>query len=61
MSAARKLQVVPEFPVEKPAPDVSYEHRERKRIAERDWAAVHIRGDRAAPLNIIDRVTRLWR
>jgi hypothetical protein len=27
----------------------------------RDWAAVHIRGDRNPPLGFFDRVRRTWR
>jgi hypothetical protein len=41
-------------------PDTSYEHRERQRIASKDWAAVHVRGDRSAPLDFFLRPSRGW-
>jgi hypothetical protein len=44
-----------------PQPDVSYEHRERQHIAERDWAGLHVAADRRSPLGFFDRVRRTWR
>jgi hypothetical protein len=54
-----KLRSVPA--TTEPAPDTSYEAEQRQRIMSRDWPSVHIEADRAAPLNITDRITRLWR
>jgi len=59
MSRAR-LRPVPE-PADEPAPDLSYEWRDRQRIRERDWAAVHIRGDRGPALPFFQRILRTWR
>jgi hypothetical protein len=44
-----------------PAPDLSYEWRERQRIMCRDWSRVHRQGDRAPPLPFFDRIVRTWR
>lgn len=33
----------------------------RADIRERDWAAVHVAGDRAKPLPMWERVKRTWR
>lgn len=44
-----------------PAPDLSYEARERRYVLSRDWAAVHVAGDRREPVNIPERVRRWWR
>lgn len=60
MSAKPLLHSVPDEPVKEPAPDMSYEHQERRRIAERDWAAVHVASDRRAGLSFLDRVRRTW-
>lgn len=60
MSAARNLRAVPSEPVKAPpAPDLSYEWRDRQRIRSRDWAAVHIAADRRAPVAL--GFTRFWR
>jgi hypothetical protein len=40
---------------------MTYEYRERQRILQRDWAAVHTSGDRAPALPFFDRPTRTWR
>jgi hypothetical protein len=32
----------------------------RKDIEARDWARVHIAGDRAKPISIADRIRRVW-
>jgi hypothetical protein len=55
-----RLAAVP-TPVEQPAPDLSYEWQDRQRIAARDWARVHIAGDRAPVLAFLERVKRTWR
>lgn len=46
---------------DQPEPDMTYEHELRRRIAARNWAAVHVRGDRAPPLYLPNRPTRGWR
>lgn len=33
----------------------------RAEIAARDWAAVHVRSDRSRPIELPERVRRLWR
>jgi hypothetical protein len=33
----------------------------RRDIEARDWARVHIAGDRAKPVSIADRIKRVWR
>jgi hypothetical protein len=33
----------------------------RADIEKRDWSAVHVAGDRRAPVYLPDRVKRLWR
>jgi hypothetical protein len=43
-----------------PAPDHSYEWKDRQRIMERDWARVHTSGDKAPALPFFDRVRRTW-
>ena len=60
MSGKPKLHSVP-TPAAEPAPDLSYEHERRRHIASRDWARVHTLGDRRAPVNLAERVKRLWR
>lgn len=61
MSAAvPRLRSVKPTPAE-PQPDTSYEHRERQRIAQRDWAALHVAADRRSPLGFLDRIRRTWR
>lgn len=61
MKAARpaKLRVV--AAVEEPAPSYAYEAEQRRRIARKDWAAIHVAGDRRAPLPFFERVKRIWR
>lgn len=41
------LHAVPK--VAEPAPDLSYEAEQRRRIMSRDWAAVHVLADRRRP------------
>lgn len=59
MSAKPNLRVV--APADQSAPSTEYEWQHRQRIARKDWAAIHIGGDRSAPLSIIDRIVRPWR
>lgn len=54
------LRAVAALP-DQPAPSYAYEAEQRRMIASIDWARVHVRGDRAAPLTIIDKVRRTWR
>lgn len=56
-----KLRSVPQAPVEVPEPDVSYEWRDRQRIASRDWAKVHTTADRRPPLHWFERLRGTWR
>ena len=56
----RALHAVPTL-LPEPAPDMSYEWRDRQRIRAKDWARVHIAADRRAPIYMPDRVRRLWR
>jgi hypothetical protein len=56
---ARALKLVQ--PADQPEPDLSYESRERRFIASRNWAGVHVAGDRADALEITDRPRRWWR
>jgi hypothetical protein len=51
LKTAPRLRVVADVP----PPDLSYEWRDRQRIARKNWAAVHIQGDRRAPVFIPDR------
>lgn len=60
MTRPARLRSVP-APEEAPEPDMTYEYRERQRILQRDWAAVHTSGDRAPALPFFDRPTRTWR
>lgn len=60
MRPERLLRALP-HPAEEPAPDLSYEHRDRAHILSRDWSALHCRADRAEPLAFGDRPRRLWR
>lgn len=46
---------------EQPAPSYAYEAEQRRRIASKNWAAIHIAGDRREPLSLPDRVKRVWR
>lgn len=61
MTPARSsaLHVVPA--AEQPQPSYEYEAQERRRIAAKNWAAIHIAGDRRAPLPFFERVKRIWR
>lgn len=46
---------------DRPTPKIdpyAYEHEERRRIAERDWARVHVAGDRREPLDWVSRPRR---
>lgn len=43
-----RLKAVPKVPVTPPPPDMSYEWRDRQRVAAKDWSRVHIDGDRAS-------------
>lgn len=36
----------------------AYEHEERRKIAEKDWAKVHVVGDRREPLDWVSRPRR---
>jgi len=55
-----KLRAVPAAPKE-PAPSLAYEYEERQRMAAKDWAAIHVRGDRSPPLDFFNRIVRSWR
>jgi hypothetical protein len=44
-----------------PDPSTAYEHEERRRIAARNWKAVHIAGDRAPPLCLGEKRRGNWR
>lgn len=58
LKTAPKLRVV----TDEPPPDLSYEWRDRQRIAARNWATVHIQADRRAPVFIPDRPSwKGWR
>lgn len=59
MKPAPKLRAVPDAPPEPPC--TAYEHEQRRLIASRDWAAVHIAGDRALPINLGDLPRWRWR
>jgi hypothetical protein len=54
MTARAKLSLVPEQPLDIAALN-------RADIEKRDWSAVHVAGDRRAPVYLPDRVKRLWR
>jgi hypothetical protein len=56
---ARALKLVQ--PADQPEPDLSYEARERRFIASRNWAAIHVASFRADALEITDRPRRWWR
>lgn len=48
----RNLKLVEPAPKPEPLPSLAYEHEQRQRIAATDWAALHIRGDRSAPIEV---------
>jgi hypothetical protein len=48
-------------PADQPPPSYAYEAEQRRRIAAKNWAAIHVRGDRSQPLPFFDRVLRTWR
>jgi hypothetical protein len=50
------LRAVP--PATEPPVDVTLAMRAE--IMERDWSAVHVRGDRAKPLPFFERIKRTW-
>jgi hypothetical protein len=52
------LHAVPDVP--QPQPSTAYEHEQRRYILSRDWAGIHIRSFRAAPIFLPDPVKRLW-
>jgi hypothetical protein len=54
--SARKLHVV--APAQEQPADLTLAMRAE--IEARDWAAVHIRGDRNPSLGFFDRVRRTW-
>jgi hypothetical protein len=56
-----RLHSVPETPIAEPAPDMSYEAAQRRHIASRDWAKVHVTADRRALISLADRIKGLWR
>ena len=58
IAAPRPLHAVPP-PAAEPPVDIQAEHRAY--VASRDWAKVHIEGDRNPPLSIGERVKRGWR
>jgi hypothetical protein len=58
---AARLRAVPAAPTIEPEPSLAYEYEERRRIAAKDWAAIHVRGDRSRPLDFFQRVVRPWR
>lgn len=55
-----RLTVVASEPMQ-PAPDMSYEWRDRQRIAAKDWARIHTLADRRAPIFLPDNHKRTWR
>lgn len=55
MKPQRKLRIVPD---EQPT-DITLAMRAE--IEARDWAAVHVAGDRRAPVFLADAVRRVWR
>jgi hypothetical protein len=59
-AALRQLRAVAPSS-EQPPPDLSYEWRERQRIAERDWASVHVAADRRPALPWFEQRRRTWR
>lgn len=61
MTARPNLRPVPTQQGEPPAPDLSYEWQERQRVARKDWAAIHVRGDRNPPLAWWPHTRRPWR
>lgn len=61
MSAKAKLRAVPDAQPVPPAPSYDYEHQERQRIARKDWAAVHVRGDRNPVFDWWPTARSLWR
>lgn len=44
-----------------PLPSLDYEWQERQRIASKDWSRLHIAGDKRTPLQLGDRLKRIWR
>lgn len=61
MTARTNLHSVPQPPADQPEPSYAYEHEQRQASARRDWAALHIAGDRRPALGFLDRVRRTWR
>lgn len=66
MKPPARLKAVPKVPVPEPAPDTSYEWRQRQRSAAKDWGSLHARGPEhdfkgSALEPIIDRLRRWWR
>lgn len=58
----RKLPVTLELAPEKPRPRADlhdYEAEQRRKIASINWAKVHVRGDRSAPIDLPER--RWWK
>lgn len=43
------------------APSYAYEAEQRRHIMSRDWAAAHVAGDHAQPINLTDRGKWKWR
>jgi len=43
-----------------PPPSTAYEYEQRQRIAAIDWTAVHIRGDRAATVQLGETKRGRW-
>jgi hypothetical protein len=59
MTANLKL-VGKEPSLEEPAPDLSYEAEQRRRIMSRDWSKVHVTGDRAPAISLPTRRRWSW-
>jgi hypothetical protein len=52
------LRAVPKAPADQPV-DITLALRAE--IDARDWARVHIAGDRRAPVSLAEHVRRIWR
>lgn len=63
MAAVRALKIVgDQAEPTKPRADLyAYESEQRAAIARVDWAAVHVRGDRRAPIALFGTTKRGWR
>lgn len=55
------LTIIPKAPPPEGEPSYDYEWKQRQFIRSRNYAAVHIAGDRSRPVELMDRVRGWWR